>query len=139
MGATAFVLPTDLLPKELEFATLLFSSLGCVESVSENAIAQVTAISGCGPAYVYMFIEAMIDAGVKHGLSRDLATSLATQTVMGSAKMVELSGKHPATLKSDVCSPGGITAQATSMLEEKNFRHAVISAVDSAVDKARNM
>ncbi len=138
-GATAFVLPTDFLEQELEFATSLFSNLGIVEGVSESAIAQVTAISGCGPAYVYMFIEAMIDAGVKHGLSRELASTLATQTVLGSASMAKLSGKHPAVLKGDVSSPGGITAQATSTLEEKNFRHAIISAVDAAVDKARNM
>ncbi len=138
-GATAFALPTDFTDTEMEFADKLFSTLGVVVRVGENLIPQVTGLSGSGPAYVFMFIESLIDAGVKNGLPRDLATSLATQTVLGSAKTVLESGKHPAILRGDVSSPGGTTAQATSALEEKGFRHAVISAVDAATQKAREL
>ena len=84
-------------------------------------------------------MEALADAGVKHGLTRDVAKTLAAQTVFGAAKMVLETGKHPAQLKDDVCSPGGTTIEAVAVLEELGLRASVIDAVDACVNKADNL
>ena len=86
------------------------------------------AVSGCGPAYVDLFVESLADAGVAGGLTRKDAMMLAAQTVLGSAKLILESGKHPGVLKDEVCSPGGTTIQGVRKLEEKGFRSAVIEA-----------
>ena len=92
------------------------------------------ALSGCGPAYVYMFCEALADGAVRCGLPRDKAMQYAIQTILGSARMLETEGKHPGALKDAVCSPGGTTIQGVRKLEEKGFRSAVIEAVIAARD-----
>ncbi|MFD2386914.1 pyrroline-5-carboxylate reductase dimerization domain-containing protein [Enterococcus rivorum] len=96
-------------------------------------------MSGSAPAYVYMFIEALADGAVLAGLSRPLAYKFAAQTVLGSAKMVLETGKHPGELKDMVTSPGGTTIAAVSSLENNGFRGAVIDAVTTAAEKNRTM
>jgi len=96
----------------------------------------VTGVSGSGPAYVYLFIEAIADGGVKMGLPRDIAMKLAIQTVMGSAKMALETGEHPGVLKDAVCSPGGTTIDAVHKLEELGLRNCAISAVVAAAEKS---
>jgi pyrroline-5-carboxylate reductase len=98
-----------------------------------------TALSGSGPAYVFLFIEALIDAGVHVGLPRDIAQNLSIQTIIGSAHMLQKTGKHPAELKNMVTSPGGTTADALLQLENGRFRSLVINAVVAAFDKAQKL
>ena len=112
-----------------------FTSFGKAETVPENLMDAVTAASGSSPAFVYMFIEALADAGVKYGMPRDVAYRMAAQGVVGSAKMVLETGKHPGALKDDVCSPGGTTIYAVSVLEEYGLRNAVIKACDACYEK----
>ncbi|MBQ6927972.1 MAG: pyrroline-5-carboxylate reductase [Oscillospiraceae bacterium] len=103
-------------------------------SVEERLMDAGMAVSGCGPAFVDLFVEALSDAGVASGLSRKDATVLAAQMVLGSAKLILESGRHPGELKDAVCSPGGTTIQGVRKLEEKGFRSAVIEAVIAARD-----
>jgi pyrroline-5-carboxylate reductase len=95
-----------------------------------------TALSGSGPAYVFLFIEALIDAGVHVGLGRELATTMALQTVIGAARYAEETNKHPAELRNQVTSPGGTTVEALRALEEGGFRAAVLEAVIAAYERS---
>ncbi len=117
----------------------IFSSLGKCEIVPESLIDAVISVSGSGPAYVFMFIEAMADAGVLAGLSRTNAYTFAAQTVLGAAKMVLETGMHPGQLKDMVCSPGGTTIEAVRALEEAGFRNAVFQGQLSCYKKALKM
>lgn len=116
-----------------------FDAIGKTEVLPENLINTVTGISGSSPAYVFMLIEAMADAGVRDGLARDAAYRLAAQAVLGSAKMVLACGKHPGELKDMVCSPKGTTIEAVAELEKRGFRTAVIEAIKKCNDKANHM
>lgn len=109
------------------------------EVVSENLMDVVTAVSGSSPAYVFMFIEAMADAAVAGGMPRAQAYKFASQAVLGSAKMVLETGKHPGELKDMVCSPAGTTIQAVRVLEEKGMRSAVFEAMMKCLDISRSM
>lgn len=122
--------------KEVEFVKEILSCAGKVEQVSEKLMDVVTAVSGSGPAYGFMFIEALADAAVLLGMPRNQAYIYAAQTLKGAAQMVLETSEHPAQLKDAVCSPGGTTIQAVKSLEEKGFRSAVISAVESAYNKS---
>ena len=114
----------------------LFSLAGGTSVLPERLMNAVSALTGSSPAYVYMFIEAMGDAGCYAGIPRQQAYELAAQAVLGSAKMVLESGKHPAQLKDEVCSPGGTTIRAVAQLEKDGMRSAVIEAIRSCVDAA---
>ena len=109
------------------------------EVITENLMDVVTAVSGSSPAYVFMFIEAMADAAVAGGMVRSQAYKFAAQAVMGSAKMVLETGKHPGELKDMVCSPAGTTIQAVKVLEEKGMRSAVMEAMDKCLEVSRGM
>ena len=110
-----------------------------VEVVAEHMMDAVVAVSGSSPAYVFMFIEAMADAAVAEGMPRAQAYKFAAQAVLGSAKMVLETGKHPGELKDMVCSPAGTTIEAVGVLEEHGFRSAVIDAMKACVDVAKGM
>ncbi|MCD8224475.1 MAG: pyrroline-5-carboxylate reductase [Clostridiales bacterium] len=112
-----------------------FTSFGRVELVEEKLIDAVVCVSGSSPAYVYMFIEALADSAVKYGLPRAVACEMAAQAVLGSAKMVLETGKHPGELKDQVCSPGGTTIAGVAALEEYGLRNAVIKASDACYAK----
>ena len=136
-GMSVFETPCDLPDDHKAFAESIFSSLGKVAYAPCKLMDAVTAVSGSGPAYVFMFIEALADAGVLCGLPRDTAMTLASQTVLGASKMVLESGKHPGVLKDAVCSPGGTTIEAVKSLENDGFRGAVIKAVENCANKSK--
>lgn len=117
----------------------ILRSFGEVEVVSEHLIDAVVSASGSSPAYVFMMIEAMADAAVADGMPRPQAYKFAAQAVMGSAKMILETGKHPGELKDMVCSPAGTTIEAVQVLEERGFRSAIIEAMRVCAEKSRNM
>lgn len=130
----------DLVTKEeLDYVCNILSGFGEVEVVGENLMDVVVSVSGSSPAYVYMFIEALADGAVLDGMPRDKAYKFAAQAVLGSAKMVLDTGKHPGELKDMVCSPGGTTIESVRVLEEKGFRSAVIECMKACVNKARGL
>lgn len=122
--------------EELYFIKELLAPAGLVEQSSENLMDAVTAVSGSGPAYAYLFIDALADAGVRMGLPRDQALRYAAQTLKGAAEMVLETKTHPGILKDSVCSPGGTTIAAVNMLEEKGFRNAIIQAALAAWNRS---
>ncbi|MBR2529302.1 MAG: pyrroline-5-carboxylate reductase [Blautia sp.] len=138
VGAGVFGLnaDTDALPVEKELAEKWFKALGLTQWIPEHLFSLITGLSGGGPAYVAMFVEALADAGVKHGLTRASAIQIAAWTVYGSAKLLLDEGMHPAILKDNVCSPAGTTIEGVQSLEEDGFRAAVIHAVDKSKNKA---
>ena len=115
----------------------IFRAVGVVCFVDEEAMDAVTALSGSGPAYVYMVIEALIAGGLKMGLSHDVATRLAEQTVLGAARLVKETGIHPAILRDQVITPGGVTISAIHELERHGLRAMLISAVETATNHSR--
>ena len=117
----------------------LLSFSGIVEELEEKLMSEVTALTSSSPAYVFVFIEAMADAAVQSGIPRKLAYRLAAQAVLGSAKMVLETGKHPGELKDMVCSPAGTTIEAVAALEREGFRNAVITAMGACTKKAREI
>lgn len=121
-----------------EFLEIMKDS-GSFEKIPEEKFDITTAISGCTPAYVYMFIEALADGAVEVGVPRAQAIKLAAQTVLGSAAMVLESREHPDKLKDNVCSPGGSTIAGVSALEERGFRHAAAQAIVKATEKNLNL
>ena len=121
---------------DIQTACAIFSAIGRCAMVEEKIMNAVTALSGSGPAYCFLFIEALADGGVRAGLPRDLAMELAAATVRGAATMVLETAKHPGVLKDMVTSPGGTTIEGVSILESKGFRSAVMDAVFAAYVKA---
>jgi pyrroline-5-carboxylate reductase len=138
-SATAFALGKAARPEDGELAQKLFSAVGIAFKVKEALLDAVTGLSGSGPAYVYLFIEALSDGGVAAGLPRDIATRLAAQTVLGSARMVLETGLHPGALKDMVTSPGGTTIEGLHELEKGKVRGTVISAVRAASEKSKKL
>ena len=138
-GMTAACANALVTKEELEKVLTILRSFGEVEVVSEHLIDAVVSASGSSPAYVFMMIEAMADAAVADGMPRPQAYKFAAQAVMGSAKMVLETGKHPGELKDMVCSPAGTTIEAVQVLEERGFRSAIIEAMRVCAEKSRNM
>lgn len=138
-GMTAMSKAHTLEAAEADLAERIFSAFGRAVWVEEYMMEAVIGVSGSGPAYAFMFIEAMADGGVMKGLPRKTAQELAAQTLLGAAKMVLESGMHPGELKDMVCSPGGTTIAAVRTLEKSGFRVAVMDAVAASADKAEAM
>ncbi len=138
-SATAFALGKAAQPADGELAQRLFSAVGVGFAVKETLLDAVTGLSGSGPAYVYLMIEALSDGGVAAGLPRDIATRLAAQTVLGGARMVLETGLHPGVLKDMVASPGGTTIEGLHELEKGNFRGTLMNAVRAAAEKSKRL
>jgi pyrroline-5-carboxylate reductase len=125
--------------EQQKIAKSIFEAVGEVVVVTEDQLDAVTGLSGSGPAYIYMVIEALIDGGVKMGLSRDISTKLAIQTVLGSAKLAKSSGLHPAILRDQVTTPGGTTINAIHELESHGLRSMLIDAVATATHRSEEL
>lgn len=138
-GATAYSLGSRALPDDGIAAATLFSSVGLAISTPESLMDAVTGLSGSGPAYVFVMIEALADAGVRQGLARTDAIQLAAQTLLGAATMVLDTGLHPAALKDMVTSPGGTTIAGIAALEKCGIRHALHEAVAAASHRSKEL
>jgi len=139
-GMTIWTATTDTKQKQKKLAQSILETLGKEVYVDdEKYLNMATALSASGPAYVFLFIEALIDAGVHIGLPRDLSQELAMQTILGSTLTVEKTGKHPADLRNMVTSPGGTTTEALLQLEKGKFRSLIIESVAAAYKKAERL
>lgn len=125
----------DVSAQELEQFQAMMAPAGLVDLVPESLMDAASAVSGCGPAFCYLFLEALADGGVACGLPRDKALAYAAQTMEGAARMALQTGRHPGALKDGVCSPGGSTIQGVRTLEEQGFRAAAMDAVIAAYEK----
>jgi pyrroline-5-carboxylate reductase len=139
MAATAICPGKYAKTRDLSLARKLFECCGMVEEVEENLMDAVTGLSGTGPMYVFIIIEALSDAGVRVGLSREIATRMATQTVLGAAKMVEQTGRHPIYLKDLVTSPGGTAINALYSMEKTGLRAVLMDAVETATRRSEEL
>lgn len=125
--------------QEMELCMKYLRSFGMAEEVTEGLMDAVGGVSGSSPAFVFLFLEALADGAVRAGMPRQQAYRFAAQTVMGSAKLMLETGRHPGELKDMVCSPGGTTIEGIQMLEKMGFRAGVISAVEACVEKSKKM
>ncbi|NPA24664.1 MAG: pyrroline-5-carboxylate reductase [Deltaproteobacteria bacterium] len=138
-GISAIAAGSNAEKSHLENAQALFSCLGETVIVPESAMDMVTAVSGSGPAYVFLVIEALTDAAVGLGLARDLARKLVVETILGSTELLKSSGRHPMELKDMVTSPGGTTIAGLAELEKYGLRHAFNAALQSACQRSREL
>lgn len=138
-GCTAVCTNEKVTKEELEQVVKLLASFGRASVVTEKQMDAVVAVSGSSPAYVFLFIEAMADGAVQAGMPRTQAYEFAAQAVLGSAKMVLETGKHPGELKDMVCSPAGTTIEAVKVLEEGGFRGLVMDAMEACVERNRKL
>ena len=138
-GMTALAIGPGVEENEMACARQIFESVGRVVPIDERLMDAVTGLSGSGPAYVFLMIEAMADGGVKMGLPRETAGLLAAQTVLGAARMVVETGQHPARLKDEVTSPGGTTIAGLHRLEQGGLRGLLIDAVEAAAKRSQEL
>lgn len=138
-AATAICAGKNAGAENLSNAKTIFEAVGMTVEADEKLLDAVTGLSGSGPAYVFLFIEALADGGVRAGLSRDVALKLAAQTVMGSAQMLLETGEHPGVLKDRVASPGGTTIAGLHALENGAFRGVVMDAVLAAAERSKEL
>lgn len=138
-GASAYSLGPGATADDSKLVAELLGAVGIARQVEEKLLDAVTGLSGSGPAFVYIMIEALSDGGVRMGLPRDLALALAAQTVLGSAQMVLSTNEHPAVLKDRVASPGGTTIAGMKALEEHGLRAALIAAVEAATKRSQEL
>ncbi|MGM0488249.1 MAG: pyrroline-5-carboxylate reductase, partial [Planctomycetota bacterium] len=139
MGCSAYSLGPGATAADADLVERMMAGVGVVLRVEESYMDAVTGLSGSGPAYVYLLIEALADGGVRVGLPRPAALKLAAQTVRGAAEMVVSDGQHPALLKDRVTSPGGTTIAGLQVLEDRGVRGAAMAAVQAATQRAREM
>jgi pyrroline-5-carboxylate reductase len=138
-GVTALAFGSNVSDAQRAIAQSLFEAVGKVVVVDETLMDAVTGLSGSGPAYIYVLIEALADGGVRMGLTRPVAELLAAQTVLGSARMLLESGESPGRLKDRITSPAGTTIAGIEQLEERQFRATLMSAVESATNRSREL
>lgn len=138
-GATALAPSPMAKSEDLSAAEKIFQAVGITAVVKESQMDAVTGLSGSGPAYIFAVIEALAAGGVKEGLAQDVALALTTQTVLGAAYLIQATGKHPATLRDQVCTPGGTTMAGLYALEEGGFRLALMNAVIAATNRSREL
>lgn len=138
-SASAFAPGRSATAADADLVSRLLGSVGVALPVTEKLLDAVTGLSGSGPAYAFLMIEALADGGVAAGLPREVAQTLAAQTLLGAARMVLETGQHPGVLKDAVCSPGGTTIEAVHVLERAGLRGALISAVRAAADKSKSL
>ncbi|KLU03690.1 Pyrroline-5-carboxylate reductase [Rhodopirellula islandica] len=138
-GASGYCVSLGVSDDDVKLIETMLNSVGIASLVTEPQMNAVTGVSGSGPAYVFLIIEALADGGVAAGLPRATALKLATQTVLGAAKMVRETGEHPGVLKDNVCSPGGTTIAAMSVLEQNAVRGAMIQAVQASANRSREL
>ncbi|MDR0568184.1 MAG: pyrroline-5-carboxylate reductase [Spirochaetaceae bacterium] len=138
-GLIAFAPSAEVSPEQIGELKKILAGAGAVDCIDEQYLNGVTGLSGCGPAFVYIFIEALSDAGVRAGLPRDRALQYAVQTVLGAAAMVKETGRHPGELKDMVASPGGATIAGIAALENGAFRGIVMSAVQASFEQAKTL
>jgi pyrroline-5-carboxylate reductase len=138
-GVTAIAKTDGLEPGDLDTASEIFSAVGRVVTLDEELMDAVTGLSGSGPAYVAIVVESLADGGVKMGLDRATAMILATQTVLGAARLILETGLHPGAVKDMVSSPGGTTIAGVHALEEGGLRHTLIKAVERATQRSREL
>jgi len=138
-GAAGYAGGAHATAQDLEHVGSILNSFGVATAVEEKYLDAVTGLSGSGPAYVFLFMEALADGGVQAGLARDVALKLAMQTVYGAARMALESSKHLGELKDEVASPGGTTIAGLYALEQKGFRGAVMDAVVKATERSREL
>lgn len=138
-GAAAYALSAAATEADAQAAEAVLGAVGFACRVDEHLLDAVTGLSGSGPAYVFDFIQALADGGVTAGLPRDLARQLAARTVLGAARLLLDSDRHPAELRDQVTSPGGTTARGLAVLEERAFRGTVAAAVVAAAERAREL
>lgn len=138
-GMAAVVPNSNADDEDCKMVLQIFGSFGKAEVISENLMDAFTAVSGSSPAYVFMFIEAMADAAVAGGIPRAQAYTFAAQAVLGSARMVLETGKHPGELKDMVCSPAGTTIESVRVLEEEGMRAAVMKAMRACIDRSKSL
>ena len=138
-GVTAIASGKHVNKTDVKIAHRIFEAVGRTVDVEEDQLDAVTGLSGSGPAYIFMLIEALSDAGVKMGLSREVSNTLTIQMVLGSAKLARESGKHPGELKDMVTSPGGTTISGLHALEEGSLRTTLMNAVEDATLRSREL
>ncbi len=138
-GITAACLNAASSERDWERVKSVFVPVGRLVRVEEKHMDAVTGLSGCGPAYIYLILESMTEAGIKVGLPRELASELASQTVLGSARMLQITGRHPAALKDEVTTPAGCTIDGLLELEEGKLRVTIIKAIVQATKRAKSL
>jgi pyrroline-5-carboxylate reductase len=139
VAVSAYCVSEGVTAEDKYFAEKLLESFGSCFAVEEKLMDAVTGLSGSGPAYVFDFIQGLVDGAVREGLPRDKAIVMAAQTVFGAAKMLIDAGEHPAVLKDSVTSPAGTTAEALAVLEKGAFRGLVAEAVKAATERSRQL
>lgn len=138
-GVISFATSENSRAEDEELLAHILKTAGNLVKLDEKLMDAATGLAGCGPAFIYLFIEALADAGVKIGLPREIALKMAAQTLAGSAQMVLETGQHPGVLKDQVCSPGGSTIAGVASLEKHAFRGTVIEAVDAAYKRTQEL